>query len=145
MDGIEKTMANAVPAASGHIQSGRSKFAKIYARKYPEGVDFDCPACKKHRGWAHGSHTRRKEPPQLCKFWDKPWERITCPGCIAGKVPDHPSHTHVPEECAEPPKRTTGVSRRSGPVRDPEVKGSGLPGGHNRDDGLDLDLSLIHI
>ncbi len=89
-------------------------------RKWPEGTVFDCDGCKGHRAWHHPAHTRRSEPPGLCRYYDRPTDGIKCPACLAGKGSLDPGHTEVAGECAAPEFRhRNGLPRKSGPVRDP--------------------------
>ena len=99
-------------------------------RKYPEGAEFDCPACKSSRPWTDPRHTRNDEPPECCKHagTDPPYE---CPACRNGLSPDHPNHTRITGDCRMPGTRTTGQRRRGGPVRDPAIPASGTAADRN--------------
>ena len=109
-------------------------------RKYPEVVIFDCPACKKNRVSTDPEHTRRSEPPLICRHPDVAPIEWSCPGCKAHRPMTHASHTHVDGECRLPGTRIAhGRSRGSGPVRDPAVPASGEPRGRRRLTGPDLD------
>ena len=50
-------------------------------RTYPEGVVFDCPACRPAVVNKHFPHIGDDEPPQLCKYVCVIWWKWTCPGC----------------------------------------------------------------
>ena len=113
-------------------------------RKYPEGVIFDCPACRKSLPSIDPKHTRREEPPELCRHPDKESDpRITCPGCIANRSYDHPSHTGDLASCRVPGSRKYGKRAKAGPHRDPSTPAIGEATGRNpQSHDFDLDLDL---
>ena len=88
------------------------------------GFIYDCPACKAHKNKKNASHTRRTEPPGVCKY---PYETsaseptrpptdngvFSCPACNGGKSDDHPDHTRT-ENCRAPTTTTAGVRRGGG-------------------------------
>eukprot|EP00959_Pyramimonas_sp_CCMP1952_P430725 9020663-Pyramimonas_sp.AAC.1 len=85
-------------------------------RKWPEGTVFDCDGCRGHKVWHHPSHTRRSEPPGLCRYHDRPTDAIKCPACLSGKDSLDPGHTEVAGECLAPETRyRDGRKRRGGP------------------------------
>ena len=94
------------------------------ARKFPEFVEFDCPACQRRWPKTDPQHTRRETPPQLCRFPEVEPMVITCPACLKRKAADHPDDTHD-EGCRSPASRTTGVRRRGGDVRTPALRANG--------------------
>ena len=94
-------------------------------RLYPREVIFDCPACRSRRPAISTAHTRRQEPPELCKYWDIEPEQWSCEGCISNKSYDRPDHTGDPSTCRMPDPRAYGQRRRSGPVRDPAIPAVG--------------------
>ena len=100
-------------------------------RKYPEFVEFDCPACKVHRPKEDSRHTRREEPPLLCKYPHDDFRRIFCPACVANKPADHPDHTYD-ETCRMPSSRVAGRRRRGGSIRDPSMPAHGDSTGRRR-------------
>ena len=95
-------------------------------RIIPEGVVFDCLACKTSRVKTHPAHTRNEEPPLLCRFPHVQPVAYPCPGCKADRPANHSSHTNVEGECRAPEvRRREAKERAGGPVRDPGVRASG--------------------
>ena len=59
------------------------------AYKWPPGTLFGCPSCLKQRVSWHPEHTRRSEPPELCRFHDQEVpDTVTCPACLSGLTTD---------------------------------------------------------
>ena len=112
-------------------------------RKYPEGVEFDCPACKRRLPMTDPLHTRREEPPGLCKHPDVEPMQVSCPACAAGKAADHPDHTHD-DGCRSPNIRASGRRRRGGDLREPRLPAHGDSSQRNRqNDDHDFDADAV--
>ena len=94
-------------------------------RKYPLGAEFGCTACKRNLPAIDSKHTRETEPPRACKYPDIEPVVVSCPGCVANRSYDHPSHTGDESSCRMPSRRSYGKRRTSGPHRDPAVPAAG--------------------
>ena len=134
VQGIDKLMRNksttAYPETGGTSRRGRP-------RKFPEYIEFDCPACIGRLGKKNDKHTRNQEPPRLCRWPDEVPEEA-CPGCRKGFAPDHPSHDE--DKGCKIQVRNSGKRRTAGPVRDPATAPAGDALSRNKlSDMLDLD------
>ena len=89
------------------------------ARKYPEGTEFNCPACKSRLPATDPKHTRNEEPPGACPFPDVGPVHWPCPGCVENWAFNHPSHVPNPTICRAPePRRHFSKAAGPGPHRD---------------------------
>ena len=109
-------------------------------RKYPEYIEFDCPACQRNRPKTDGRHTRRNEPPELCRHPGEQTLEISCPACAAGEPADSERHTHD-KGCRSPLSRIRGRRRKGGSVRDAAIPAAG-DGSDRRVETQDYDYDI---
>lgn len=107
-------------------------------RKYLLGIVFNCPACQNMKPKEDTGHTRRQEPPGICRYTDEDAGDFTCPACVGNKSADHPDHTRD-DNCRQPLARISGLRRRRGPIRDPAIRAAGTAAGRNRPTDEDFD------
>ena len=86
-------------------------------QKYSRFIEYNCIACRRGLHKHDLLHSRRDEPPSVCKYSDVAPMQITCPACVARLAGDHPNHTHD-ESCRSPSVRAAGRRRRGGDVRE---------------------------
>lgn len=101
-----------------------------------------CPACLDNMIASHPGHTRRLDPPQVCKYWDYKAGKYICPSCL-GKSPSARASKHKGHLRDHTCRRGLGGDARSrkarieegkpggknatGPARDPAVPPAGAP------------------
>ena len=102
-------------------------------RTYPEGIVCACTACKSGVIKKHPPHTRKDEPPKLCKYPDVPPWKWTCPSCNVRLRRDHHRHTsgenskHYDDDIRR--RRKADRSKRAAPPphKDPAIAAAGEP------------------
>ena len=118
---------------AGTRPRGRPRKSPYGVEDAKRGVIYDCPACIARLHRQHPSHTRKDEPPLLCRYYNDEPAMWDCEACLRTRPSDHPDH-HLGRGCRYGPRGLAGERRRrqrdgvpakAGPCRDPAIPAAG--------------------